>query len=418
MKYWAYLNDEVSQKSYTEQELQELEGFGPDILVCSEVSAVSRDPEWRPVKEVLPHLIRPKAPDFAKFRPTPPNPFSNSQTGMKKSLHSKDSDTRFAPSAPNRNIPDVNNDLLTQLHSLTEKITSLENKLEEQEQELLEGNSGFDNEFEEGQTIISDPKDEQEDDVLEVPFDNDFEVPFDINKSSEEIAREAEAILAKPTNTEIEEYNTDDQTTEFMNYASDMQKILEDTIRQDNYPKEQTKKKEPKTDKGTFIAEDLISKKTLKFTGKTDSDDKDSAQQESRAENNNKEVAAEDKKSESNKADENIKAMEDSDKSATNSEEKQEEISDQKSEDIEKEISKQSDKEEQEITQEEQNKSEIKSLDDLLNSDDNESKKEEEEKPKGVKTLITPIDEANIENTDKPSKEDDVQEKPQLSSID
>ena len=72
MKYWAYLNDDVSQRPYSEEELKQLEGFGPDLLICSETSAVSADPDWKTVKELLPHLIRPKAPNFAKFRPKPP----------------------------------------------------------------------------------------------------------------------------------------------------------------------------------------------------------------------------------------------------------------------------------------------------------------------------------------------------------
>ncbi len=214
MKYWAYINEEVSQEPYTEQELQKVTGFGPDMLICSETSAVSPEPDWKPVRELLPHLVRPKAPNFSKFRPKPP-------------VKNDDNDKK-------------------QEQNTSARDPELETLLDDIEEE---------------KTFISEPQNDQEDDVLEVPFDNDFEIPFDTNKSNEEIAREAEAMLAKPNSTEIEEYNADDQHTELIDYASDMQKILEDTIRKSNLHESRPKGEmndAPKT--RTFIAEDLISK--------------------------------------------------------------------------------------------------------------------------------------------------------------
>ncbi len=308
MKYWAYLNDDVSQKPFTEEELQQIPGFGPDILICSEVSAVSRDPEWRPVKEVLPHLIRPKAPDFSKFRPKPPVPPQQENANVlpiPQTLPTGVSATPFAQQAPtpqDNNIGGLDNSLLAQLRSLTSKIESLENKIDEQEKELIAANQDYDQENEE--TFVSEPQNEQEDDVLEVPFDSDFEVPFDASKSSEEIAREAEEMLSKPNSTEIEEYDTDDQSTELLNYNSDMQKILEDTIRQSNFYGEQPPVKKEKK-RRTFIAEDLISKKTLNLSESEDKKDKkESADKKSENKEENKENISQEQHKEENKAEE------------------------------------------------------------------------------------------------------------------
>ena len=287
MKYWAYLNDEVSQTSYTEAELQKLSGFGPDLLICSESSAISQDPDWRPVKELLPHLIRPKAPNFSKFRPKPP--VVNAQNNSSNS-------------ASNGSSASMKEDLLAQIKSLTEKVASLEGK-------SLAGNNNNNlpdysslEDVDGEETFVSEPQNEGEDDVLEVPFDNDFEVPFDVNKSSEEIASEAEALLDRPT-AEIEEFNTDDQHTELLNYSSDMQKILEDTIRKTNVfartdaDSKSDTAEDSKSDKRVFIAEDLISKTTLSFTDdnkegnadKQESEEKDTPQNVSLEDNEKKE---------------------------------------------------------------------------------------------------------------------------------
>ena len=276
MKYWAYLNDGVSQKPYTEEELQQLDGFGPDILICSETSAVSQEPDWKPVRELLPHLIRPKAPDFSKFRPKPPVSAAHNDSNvlpvpevLPTGVKAVPVDSQQVNQSP---AQDVNSELLAQIKSLTDKIASLEGKISEQEKEISNANLPEPEQEVEGlgETFVSEPQNEQEDDVLEVPFENDFEVPFDANKSSEEIAKEAEAMLSKPVASEIEEYNTDDQNTEMMDYESDMQKILEDTIRRNHSRKSTTdaNKKDKKAKVRTFIAEDLISNQTLSFSEK------------------------------------------------------------------------------------------------------------------------------------------------------
>ena len=274
MKYWAYLNDDVSQKAYTEAELQQLPGFGPDILVCSEVSAVSAEPDWRPVKELLPHLIRPKAPDFSKFRPKPPVPgavqSSSAALPVPETLPKGVTAEAVAHQQSAQPSTDgLNNELLTQIKSLTDKIAALEGQIIEQEKERTFSTPIPSSDFNSEETFVSEPQNEQEDDVLEVPFDNDFEVPFDANKSSEEIAKEAEAMLSKPMTTEIEEFNTDDQGTEGIDYGSDMQKMLEDTIRTTLYkPQNDKQNKSTENKKRTFIAEDLISKTTYRFSDK------------------------------------------------------------------------------------------------------------------------------------------------------
>lgn len=282
MKYWAYINDEVSQQAYSEEELKKIQGFGPDILICSETSAVSSDPEWKPVKELLPHLIKPKAPNFAKFRPKPPMP---ARPAAPQAVQNEKVDFPIPQNLPEgvtaepvQDMPqvqtvqqaqapqnDINSQLLATLEKLNSKISSLEDKIAEQEQELIEARNNKETE-DETPTLISDPVNENDDDVLEVPFDNDFEIAFDSPKSSEEIANEAEAILSDPTPAEIEEYNTDDQKTELMSFGSDMQGILEDTIRQNFEPQEY--KKEPKKDDSQFIAEDLVSKTVLDLSKK------------------------------------------------------------------------------------------------------------------------------------------------------
>ena len=276
MKYWVYINDEVSQKAYSEEELKQIQGFGPDVLICSETSAVSSDPEWKPIKELLPHLIRPKAPNFAKFRPKPPvsaRPAApKAEQDIQETLPIPQDLAEGITATPveqkekQTHTPqnDVNAQLLATLEKLNDKISSLENKIEEQEKELVEARKSEDME-DNSPTLISDPINENDDDVLEVPFDNDFEIPFDTSKNSEEIAKEAEAILAKPDSAEIEEYNTDDQKTELMSFGSDMQGILEDTIRQnfspEDYQKESTKDSQ-------IIAEDLVSKTMLDLSAK------------------------------------------------------------------------------------------------------------------------------------------------------
>ena len=310
MKYWAYLNDDVSQKPFTEEELQQLPGFGPEMLICSEVSAVSQDPEWKPVKEILPHLIRPKAPDFSKFRPKPPVPSQQGNADVlpvSQSLPAGVSATPFAQptSIPqDNNIAGLDNNLLAQLRSLTSKIESLENKIDEQEKELAAANLNQDYEQENDETFVSEPQNEQEDDVLEVPFDSDFEVPFDANKSSEEIAREAEEMLAKPNSTEIEEYDTDDQNTELMNYTSDMQKILEDTIRESNFYSEQAAQPKKKKERKTLIAEDLVSKEKLKFSVEEEKKDKKEEDKQPENKEENKENIPQEQHNEENKQEE------------------------------------------------------------------------------------------------------------------
>ncbi len=306
MKYWAYLNNEVSQQSYSEEELRQLPEFGPDILICSEVSAISQNPDWKTVRELLPHLIRPKAPDFSKFRPKPPVPGGqqNNQNPLPvpnvlpvgvNATPSAQQPKNVEPQNTNTNNP--NQELLAQLESLTAKISSLENKIVEQEKELAVANGELNkdlpigdqeiNNFSEA-TFVSDPQNDEEDDVLEVPFDSDFEVPFDINKTSEEIAQEAEALLAKPSG-EIEEYNADDPNADLMPFASsEMQGILEDTVRQTNAfenPYEQNYNKNENNQDNiehaqtqTFIAQDLISKKTFDLTAKTEKDKENSSQ--------------------------------------------------------------------------------------------------------------------------------------------
>ena len=295
MKYWAYINDEVSQKPYSEAELQQIAGFGPNTLICSETSAVSQEPDWKTVKELLPHLIRPKAPNFSKFRPKPPMNQDNSEVSP---VTASSPEVNATPTnTPGYSDNNVNERLLSQIQSLTTKIASLEGKVSEQNQRLMDSNLEEFPEIEEEETFISEPQNDQEDDVLEVPFDNDFEIPFDANKSSEEIAREAEEILAKPVSTEIEEYNTDDQRTELIDYASDMQKILEDTIRKTNfYPKPTKEEKTQHT--RTFIAEDLISKTTLNLSDepkKKDEDQKDDKDKESAADNKKAEKQGQEK---------------------------------------------------------------------------------------------------------------------------
>ena len=298
MKYWAYLNDDVSQQPYSEAELKQLPNFGPDLLICSETSAVSADPDWKTVKELLPHLIRPKAPNFAKFRPKPPVPAATQQqqnqqpmqdnaasmpgvlpipailpAGVNAMPVAQSNQVQMQPqnqSQQNFGQNDLNKELLAQLQSLTSKITSLENKIVEQEKELAEARNQFQDDYD-APTLISEPQNEQEDDVLEVPFENDFdEVPFDVDKSSEEIAKEAEDILSNATPAEIEEYNTDDQKTELMTFGTDIQDILEDTIRQNLKKEEEAeeRKSENSPDEKPFIAEDLISRTTLSFPSK------------------------------------------------------------------------------------------------------------------------------------------------------
>jgi len=295
MKYWAYINDEVSQQAYSEEELKKIQGFGPDILICSETSAVSSDPEWKPVKELLPHLIKPKAPNFAKFRPKPPMP---ARPAAPQAVQNEKVDFPIPQNLPEgvtaepvQGMPqvqtvqqaqapqnDINSQLLATLEKLNSKISSLEDKIAEQEQELIEARNNKEME-DETPTLISDPVNENDDDVLEVPFDNDFEIAFDSPKSSEEIANEAEAILSDPTPAEIEEYNTDDQKTELMSFGSDMQGILEDTIRQNFEPQEY--KKEPKKDDSQFIAEDLVSKTVLDLSKRETAKEKENkAEQE------------------------------------------------------------------------------------------------------------------------------------------
>ena len=299
MKYWAYLNDDVSQKPYSEDELRQLPGFGPDLLVCSETSAVSAEPDWRPVKDLLPHLIRPKAPNFAKFRPKPPVPMANTSTPeqsfqqpqqqMPQSMPMTQ-DTLPIPNVlpagisampmpqygqvnmqmPVQNQPqqtfaqnDLSMALLAQLESLNSKINSLENKIVEQEKELAEAYNKPEDDYN-PPTLISEPQNEQEDDVLEVPFEDDF--VSSVGKSSEEIAKEAEDILSNPTSAEIEEYNTDDQKTELMTFGSDIQNILENTIRQDLKEAELKKMKQlEENQEKPIIAEDLISRTMLSF---------------------------------------------------------------------------------------------------------------------------------------------------------
>ncbi len=300
MKYWAYLNDDVSQKPFTEEELQQLPGFGPEMLICSEVSAVSRDPEWKPVKEILPHLIRPKAPDFSKFRPKPPVPPQQNSSIPQASPISDTLASFVQPTSAQQDssVAGLDNNLLAQLRTLTSKLESLENKIEEQEKELV--NANVNQNYEQGidETFVSEPQNEQEDDVLEVPFDSDFEVPFDASKSSEEIAKEAEEMLAKPNSTEIEEYDTDDQNTELMNYTSDMQKILEDTIRESNFHPEQPE--QPKKKRKTFIAEDLVSKEKLKFS--VEEDKKDKKESEDNQQENKENIPQEQNNAENNQA--------------------------------------------------------------------------------------------------------------------
>ena len=272
MKYWAYLNDEVSQQAYSEDELKQLQGFGPDVLICSETSAVSSEPDWRPVKELLPHLIRPKAPNFAKFRPKPPmpnKPFQGAVQNTQGTLPIPDvlpTGVNAVPVAQhvqsNQPQNDVNNDvnmeLLAQLENLTTKITSLETKIEEKEKELQDAKNYQESEEYET-TLISDPKDEKDDDVLEVPFDSDFNSPFEQDRTSEEIVTEVEGILSVPSNDEIEEYNTDDQKTELMTFGSDIQGMLENNIKQgDDNEKEATDKE--------IIAQDLVSKTLLNLS--------------------------------------------------------------------------------------------------------------------------------------------------------
>ena len=287
MKYWAYLNDDVSQKSYTEDELQQIPGFGPDILICSETSAVSQNPEWKPAKEVLLCFRRPKAPDFSKFRPKPPVPVNQEPAQPLPVPEVLPVGVNTTPN--NQNQINQNNisagldaTLLAQIKTLTDKIASLEGKIKEgsgQNEDDM-----YETDVEE--TFVSEPQNDQEDDVLEVPFDNDFEVPFDVNKSSEEIASEAEALLAKRDTIEIEEFDSDDHQSELINYHSDVQKILEDTIRESNFYPEKSedkgKEKDKKPGKITIIAEDLISRTKLNFSEKTEI-------------NKNKEAAAEQK---------------------------------------------------------------------------------------------------------------------------
>ena len=268
MKYWAYLNNEVSQQAYSEEELKQLQGFGPDVLICSETSAVSSEPDWRPVKELLPHLIRPKAPNFAKFRPKPPmeKPFQETVQNVQGTLPIPDTLPAGINAMPvsqqvqgSQVQNDVSRELLAQLENLTTKITSLETKIEEKEKELQEIKNHKRNEEENETTLISNPKDEKEDDVLEVPFDSDFNTPFDRNRTSEEIVTEVEGILSVPSNEEIEEYNTDDQKTELMTFGSDIQGMLENTIKQSDDKEKETTDKE-------IIAQDLVSKTLLNLS--------------------------------------------------------------------------------------------------------------------------------------------------------
>ena len=316
MKYWAYLNDEVSQKAYSEEELQQIPGFGPDILICSEVSAVSQEPDWRPVKDLLPHLIKPKAPDFSKFRPKPPVPQQNNSNVLPvpQNLPSGVNATPAVNQSQvqNNSAAGLDANLLAQLQSLTSKIESLQSQIDakDKEKELADINADEISVHEPGETFVSEPQNDQEDDVLEVPFDSDFEVPFDVNKTSEEIANEAEAMLSKRNATEIEEYNTDDQSTELMDYNSDMQKILEDTIRESNFSPEEPKKEEKKEKKRAFIAEDLISKTTLNLSEKAESKKDQQEKQESKPENKEevKETVSEKQKEEEKETEVNIPA--------------------------------------------------------------------------------------------------------------
>ena len=301
MKYWAYLNNEVSQTSYTEEELKRLPGFSSDLLICSEASAVSSEPDWRPVKDLLPHLIRPKAPDFSKFRPKPPMPGPGAQnnSNVLPVPESLPVGVNAAPAAYPEQTQvsnNINAELLAQIKSLTDKIAHLEGEIAEGHKEIALSDKGYPVEIEGEETFVSEPVNDAENDVLEVPFDNDFEVPFDTaNKSSEEIAKEAEAMLNEPISTEIEEFNADDQHSELLDYSSDMQKILEDTVRKTNvFPnqdvvtkkgKTKTENEETKSSKRVFIAEDLISKTTLSFTDRDEEDIVESTLLEERPQN-------------------------------------------------------------------------------------------------------------------------------------
>lgn len=411
MKYWAYLNDDVSQKPYTEEELQQIPGFGPDILICSEVSAVSRDPEWKPVKEVLPHLIRPKAPDFSKFRPKPPVP--NQQDGnnvlpVPQNLPSGVNASPVEQQASNQNVANSGLDanLIAQLQNLTAKISSLEDKIVEQEKELSEKNNQTIADINAEETFVSEPQNEQEDDVLEVPFDSDFEVPFDVNKSSEEIASEAEAMLAKHDSTEIEEYDADDSNTELMDYNSDMQKILEDTIRETDYHSEPVKPQKKKKEKRTIIAEDLISKKTLNLSEKPEKSSEESAEQKTE-EKSKKENTTE-------KAEQNIVKEEEKPSQFVeeSSEEKQEEPAEEKEEILEEKL--------------EEPVEENKELTENNSEELIEEKEQEIEKPAEENTdneqqaepQLVSVDEAPEGQEEKAPETEEEQAEPQLVSVD
>ncbi len=346
MKYWVYINDEVSQKPYSEAELQQIAGFGPNTLICSETSAVSSEPDWKPVRELLPHLVRPKAPNFSKFRPKPP-------------VNQDSSDREISGQKAKAPITEIERD---------------------PELEVFP-------EIEEEETFISEPQNDQEDDVLEVPFDNDFEVPFDTNKSSEEIAREAEELLAKPISTEIEEYNTDDQRTELIDYASDMQKILEDTIRKTDFYQNESKKEKTHHTR-TFIAEDLISKTTLDLSEDPKKEDSEKADKKS-----------DDKDSKS--ASENKAEKEQTEK---NEQETQEETSESETNSLDELLEGSAEKDEQQ------------SVEDNSSAESEEESKNETEDSNAVSTAETP----EQENEAKPStiKEDNVSPKDEIHKSD
>ena len=336
MKYWVYLNDEVSQQAYTEDELKQINGFGPDVLICSETSAVSNDPQWKPIKELLPHLIKPKAPNFAKFRPKPPVPAQpaapqqNVQAAIPQNLPEGVTAVPIEQNAvqPQNVVQtqapqnDLNAQLLATLEKLNAKISSLENKIEEQEKELIDARSNNKNveEEDDSPTIISDPINENDDDVLEVPFDNDFDIPFDTPKTSEEIAKEAEAILSKSDSAEIEEYNTDDQKTELMSFGSDMQGILEDTIRENfsyDYEEKVKETKKEQAKDGEIIAEDLVSNTVLNLSAKQNKEEnaenKENTKQENKEETEkqeNKEEPQEQQEAEQQESEEIIQEEE------------------------------------------------------------------------------------------------------------
>lgn len=408
MKYWVYINDEVSQKAYSEEELKQIEGFGPNVLICSETSAVSSDPEWRPVKERLPYLIKPKAPNFAKFRPKPPvsaRPAApkaeqdiQETLPIPQDLAEGITATPIEQNKKQTQTPqnDVNAQLLATLEKLNDKISSLENKIEEQEKELVEARKADDIE-DNSPTLISDPINENDDDVLEVPFDNDFEIPFDTSKNSEEIAKEAEAMLAKPDSVEIEEYNTDDQKTELMSFGSDMQGILEDTIRKNALPEEYN---EESTKDRQIIAEDLVSKTVLDLSAKK-GQKKEKEFNEKQKEQEKQESKQEEKKEEKAKIVEEEKVYDLN--SLLNGEDNPEYNT---QENIKEEV----------VPEQEEKQSEVQEEVQPIQ----EENSEQEEKQSEVQEEVQPVQEENAEQEEKQSEvqEQEIEELPAVSAED